>query len=127
VANRLERDRIASIAERGVSSALRTMLNHRDRILWIYGSGDPGDHMGTTRHARVCADLHSPHVNRRSASFHNVRGVRDRLTRRPGGQGVAGSNPVSPTEHNRKSEGRSGSTDWPLCVLGTTAVKCGSP
>jgi hypothetical protein len=60
---------------------IRTDPDRWNVVVQIYGSDDPGDHLGTTRHARVCADLHSPHVNRRSASFHNVSVIQNLVPR----------------------------------------------
>jgi len=54
-------------------------------------------HLGATRNARSWTTYCRTRVMPGLSRMHSVRDVRKRLPRGPGGQGVAGSNPVSPT------------------------------
>ena len=50
--------------------------------------------------------MHVPQVEAAYLSVHNVRHVQERGDNRPGGQVVAGSNPVSPTKACRSTRQR---------------------
>src|SRR5215204_1009440 len=67
------------------------MISSSCRIgLW----GPFGDHT-------LCTGPNFPHVPPRQQAMHSVLDVQERLLLRSGGQGVAGSNPVVPTQRAR--------------------------
>ncbi len=61
-------------------------------------------------------DMHFTRVSERLLLLYTAPDMRKCLTHSPGGQGVVGSNPASPTEQKRRSEGRLVSS-WRLSWL----------